>query len=70
VAQALDKPVVRALCDLIRRRNTHPAFAGRFSLDADVDDGRLRMRWTNGAHVAELDVDFVAGHHDVRFSGA
>lgn len=53
----LARPVVRKLCELIRLRNTHPAFQGSFSMD-DCGDNSLRLRWTRGAEQAELCVDF------------
>ncbi len=54
---ALQQPVVRNLCALIRLRNTHPAFGGEFSSDSR-GDSELFMRWRNGAERAELRVDF------------
>ena len=54
---ALQRPVVRNLCALIRLRNTHPAFGGDFSSDA-LGGSELVMRWRSGVHLAELRVDF------------
>jgi sucrose phosphorylase len=45
---ALKRPVVQDLLDLIRLRNTHPAFGGQFELQ-DSDDGVLALRWQQGA---------------------
>lgn len=52
---ALAQPVVQALLGLVRFRNTHPAFDGRFSVDGGGD--RLRMSWEHGPDRAVLDVD-------------
>ena len=60
VAEALRKPVVRELLQLIRLRNTHPAFGGTFAVDAGDDDQRLVLRWNHGAHHATLRLDFAA----------
>ena len=60
VDAALTRPVVRALCDLIRFRNTHPAFAGEFSV-GDTPETQLRLTWRAAAQHATLDVDFAAG---------
>jgi sucrose phosphorylase len=49
---------VRRLCDLIRLRNSHPAFAGEFEL-LEGPAHALRLRWTAGRARAELAVDFV-----------
>jgi sucrose phosphorylase len=57
VAAALQRPVVRNLCALIRLRNAHPAFRGEFSSDA-TGATELVMRWRNGIERAELRIDF------------
>ena len=67
IDRALGTPVVRALCELIRLRNTHPAFAGTFGVRAG-EDPTLALRWENGAHHAELEVDFAARRHTLRHS--
>lgn len=53
VADALRQPVVAALAELIRFRNTHPAFGGAFRL-LDSPAGELAMRWDAPAAAAEL----------------
>ncbi|MFM2288747.1 MAG: hypothetical protein RL684_1890, partial [Pseudomonadota bacterium] len=56
VRAQLQRPVVRSLCELIRVRNSHPAFNGEFTL-LESAPGRLRMRWSAGTHWIELDAD-------------
>ncbi len=69
IAAALQRPVVQRLCALIRLRNTHPAFGGRFEvLDAPAHE--LRLRWREGAHEALLHVDLRAGRAEVTASAA
>lgn len=53
---ALATPVVRRLIDLIRFRNSHPAFGGDVGIDAP-DEGRIDIVWTAGPDRAELRVD-------------
>ena len=53
------RPVVQALFDLIRFRNTHPAFAGDFSL-LPCSDQQIAIEWRNNAHWARLIVDLNA----------
>jgi len=65
---ALQRPVVQGLLGLIRLRNQHPAFDGRFVLQESAPQV-LAMRWENGAHVAELQVDFRELSHRLRASG-
>jgi sucrose phosphorylase len=69
IAAASQRPVVRQLCELIRLRNQHPAFAGQFEM-YQSDDAALRLRWANGGDWAELNVDFTAGGCDVTCSDA
>ena len=69
VEHALAQPVVQRLIDLIRRRNTHPAFGGRFGLETNDDETQLTMHWLHGAHSARLHVDFTALTHELAFSG-
>ncbi len=64
----LERPVVQALVELIRWRNTHPAFGGRFSLQAS-DAQTLSMRWTHGDAFAELSVDFASRAFTLHCSG-
>ena len=68
VALALNKTIVRNLIDLIRNRNSHPAFGGRFTLEADDDEQRLSMRWVLGDHTAHLFVDFATLSHEIQLS--
>jgi len=55
---ALQRPVVRALCELIRLRNGHAAFQGTFELmDSAGATHLLDLQWQNGAQRARLSVD-------------
>jgi sucrose phosphorylase len=63
VAEALDRPVVRRLAELIRLRNEHPAFAGELTVDG-ADE--LVMTWRNGPHEASLRADMGSGRYDLR----
>jgi sucrose phosphorylase len=56
IASDLTRPVVAALVELIRFRNTHPAFAGTCEIGGD--GSRLTLTWTADEHTAALDVDF------------
>lgn len=58
----LERPVVRNLLDLIRFRNTHPAFAGDFRL-GDGGDNELRLEW----HAKEGRIEARIDLADVRF---
>ncbi|HTY93598.1 MAG TPA: sucrose phosphorylase [Steroidobacteraceae bacterium] len=57
IEAALRQPVVMRLLDLIRLRNSHPAFDGDFTLAESANDV-LDVKWVNGAEVARLRIDF------------
>ncbi len=56
IQQATHKPVVQDLFDLIRLRNSHPAFAGDFECTLEGRDG-LTLGWRHGASWVRLRVD-------------
>lgn len=68
IESALERTVVRRLIDLIRLRNSHPAFGGEFALQ-DGDERSLSMRWQAGPHWAQLDVQLDEPHGVVRCEG-
>jgi sucrose phosphorylase len=68
VEAALQRPVVQQLLDLIRLRNTHPAFNGAFSLKPGEGDNLLTLRWDKGDAFVELQVDFAAPRGTLRVS--
>jgi sucrose phosphorylase len=59
IEDALGKPVVQDLIDLIRLRNGHPAFGGVFEM-LDAADHVLAMRWSAGASRVELHADLAS----------
>lgn len=64
---AVVRPVVRRLFELIRLRNTHPAFSGEFRLD-DSPDEKLEMHWANERHFVRLHVDLPASSSRIVYS--
>ena len=67
IRRALDAPVSAALLELIRLRNSHPAFGGEFSV-LESDDDELRLRWQKQHHFAELHCRFDDLTHALRYS--
>lgn len=59
---ALGKPVVQKLLALIRLRNQHPAFNGRFEL-RETGPHTLAMAWAAGDDEAALEVNFRSLDH-------
>ena len=56
VLSDLNKPVVKRLLELMRLRNSHPAFGGAFS-SAAMAANQLKLIWQQGAAYARLEVD-------------
>jgi sucrose phosphorylase len=67
IAGCLRRPVVAKLLDLIRLRNSHPAFRGHFEL-LDTTDDSLGLQWRTGDSFARLHVNFVTGEHLLEYS--
>lgn len=64
---ALDRPVVRRLLDLIRLRNTHPAFDGKFVL-GDSPEESLELLWRQGDDFARLELELDGLTHAISYS--
>lgn len=62
---ALERPVVRALFELVRWRNTEPAFDGSFEL-LDAPPHQLAVRWSSPTSTIEAVVDLRTGAVDRR----
>ena len=58
VREAVQKPVVQKLLELLRLRNTCPAFDGAVEIAPCRGDGMLSVTWKNGNCTAALDADF------------
>ena len=61
--------MVARLIELIRLRNTHPAFGGQFSCAAPAEH-RLVLTWTSGEQFARLEVDLKARTGVVHYSSS
>lgn len=66
---ALQRPVVQRVTELIRLRNTHPAFDGDLCVEAG-DERTVSLRWTNDDTSLGLEMDFAAGTASVNDNGA
>jgi sucrose phosphorylase len=64
---ALADPIVRPLLDLIRLRNTHPAFMGQAYVETSSIQ-TLAITWKSDGHWAKLDVDFAAPRALISYS--
>lgn len=59
IADRVRKPQIQLFLDVLRFRNTFPAFGGDFSVEEERP-GLLVLRWTAEGSVAQLEADFVA----------
>jgi len=69
LCERLDAPLVRSLLDLVRFRNSHPAFAGDFHVH-NSDNSSLVMEWRKGRNWTRLDVDLLARRALISHSDA
>jgi sucrose phosphorylase len=56
IEAALRRPLVQKQIELIRLRNTHPAFAGEFQVFSPTKN-QIQLRWGLQEHWVQLDVD-------------
>lgn len=61
------RPVVKRLMDLMRLRNTHPAFLGDLEI-LDSEAHVLSLNRRNGEHLAHLYCDLVTGQFDLTYT--
>jgi sucrose phosphorylase len=64
VESAIQRPVVQRLLNLIRLRNTEPAFSGQLEVTV-VEPTTLRMTWHLDADECELEVDLRSGRASI-----
>jgi sucrose phosphorylase len=68
IETALHRPVVGRLVELVRLRNTHPAFEG--ALRVEVGGGSsIRMEWAGDGATCALEVDLATGRATVDDGG-
>ena len=62
----LQKPVVQRLLQLIRFRNTYPAFNGHFTVLDSAED-QLALGWESGNQRCTLSVDLTRGRSTIEY---
>ncbi len=66
IRERLGRPVVKALCKLIKFRNEHASFQGDFQLE-ESDSEVLHVSWRNGKFISELKVDLHNGIFSISY---
>jgi sucrose phosphorylase len=65
---ALKQPIVQRLIELIRLRNSHPAFNGKFHVEAPTEN-LIEMQWKHQEHWIKLSVDLSAPNATITGRG-
>ena len=68
IETALRRPLVQKLIELIRLRNTHPAFGGEFHVEAP-EKNLLEMKWDRNEHWIKLNLDLFVPAASITGSG-
>jgi sucrose phosphorylase len=68
IETALARPLVQKQLELIRLRNTHPAFAGDFLVDVPAES-RIQMQWKQQEHWIMLHTDLSIPSASITGSG-
>jgi sucrose phosphorylase len=68
IDNALRQPLVQRLIELIRIRNTHPAFGGEFHADAP-EKNLLEINWNRNGHWIKLNADLSVPSASITGSG-
>lgn len=63
----MERSIIKALKQLMRFRNSHPAFNGTFQLQ-ETPAHLLHFKWDNNQNIAELFINLAAMKMDIRFS--
>jgi sucrose phosphorylase len=69
ILQQLQRPVVQRLINLIKIRNTHPAFQGQFKLLSHTDY-TITVEWRQSNDFARLEVNFQSASGHLQYSEA
>lgn len=65
VEGALKLPVVKKQLELLRFRNTYPAFGFESNLEISVNGEKMEIKWSNKAYEARLIADFMSYDYEV-----
>ena len=68
IEAALQRPLVQKQIKLIRLRNSHPAFAGEFHVEAPTEN-RIELQWKLREHWVKLSVDLSVPNASITGTG-
>lgn len=67
IEKEISRSVVRKLIELIRFRNSHPAFDGSFKLN-DCGEHEISMDWKNASHFASIRIDLSSSTCEIKYT--
>ena len=67
IEEEFKRPVVQKMNELMKFRNSHPAFDGEFEL-LNTDEHTLGIRWSKGEEFAQLTADFEKLSYSITYS--
>ncbi len=67
VEEAVQKPMLQRMYEVMRFRNSYPAFNGDFSVREDLAPGLLEMTWTKDDLSTTLHADFNTKEYEVTY---
>jgi sucrose phosphorylase len=68
IEEEIKRPVLQKLYELMKFRNTCPAFDGDMLPVENSDDGKLKVTWQNGSHSATLNADFKTKMYNIIYT--
>lgn len=68
IRERVCQPMLVRFYEILRFRNTCPAFDGEFSMDENRPSHELSITWRKGAHCATLTADFQTKEFEIRYS--
>ena len=67
IAEAVKKPMLKRMYDIMRFRNEYPAFDGDITVGENHDDGKLLISWQNGSYKTTLYADFTTKKYTITY---
>lgn len=70
IEQELDRPVLKKLFELMRFRNTYPAFDGEIQIEEHCPESKLLVKWSKGSYCCSLDADLKTHRFTITYMDA
>jgi sucrose phosphorylase len=67
IAETVKKPMLKRMYQIMRFRNTYPAFDGDITVDENVEPGKLDILWTKDEYWTRLNADFTTKEYTITY---